>query len=174
MRDAEPFGVESALYLSGLDETIGGNSSSNLHGRPSSSFSLLKTLREAGSIGVESALPLCAVNEEWGGGDCLYCSHSTIEGKQRNNAKRKFALLRDASESPPSGMVCRGCSSFFCGACLTAMHESAADYRVLGLSDLWTIDVTNFLNSTYKLFHSQNQSIFHLLTAIFPVISVAL
>jgi hypothetical protein len=29
MRDAEPFGVESALYLSGLDETIGGKSSTS-------------------------------------------------------------------------------------------------------------------------------------------------
>jgi hypothetical protein len=40
-------------------------------------------MRDAGSFGAESALQLSAVDEEWGGGDYLYYSHSTIEGKQR-------------------------------------------------------------------------------------------
>jgi hypothetical protein len=66
MRDAEPFGVEPALHLSGLDEKIGGNSSSTLHGMPSSSFSLAKTMPDAGSFRAESALRLSAVDKEWG------------------------------------------------------------------------------------------------------------
>jgi hypothetical protein len=47
------------------------------------------------------------------------------------------------------------------------MHESAVNYRVRGLCDQWTIDITIFLNSKYNLFHLQNQSIIHSLTVIF-------
>jgi hypothetical protein len=113
------------------------------------------------------SLQLSVLDKEWGGGDYLYYSHSTIEGKQRHNTKRKFAVFRGASDSLPSGLVCRGCSRFFCGACLAAMHESAVNYRVRGLCDQWTIDITIFLNSKHNLFHSQNQSIIHSLTVIF-------
>jgi hypothetical protein len=55
-------------------------------------------MRVVWSFRAESALRLSAVDKEWGGGNCLYCSHSTIEGKQRDNPKREFAVYRDASD----------------------------------------------------------------------------